>query len=198
MVFDAQTGEDGLRAAIDNLCKKAEEAVDGGANYIVLSDQDIDESHAPVPSLLAVSAVHHHLISVQKRVQTALIVESGEAREVMHAALLLGYGASAICPYMAFAVIDGLVKRGDVQLDYNTAEKNYIKALCKGLYKVMSKMGISTIRSYRGAKLFEAVGLNSEMMKDTSVLVFPLSAERSERHCKRLSEIPHRWSFHHR
>lgn len=83
----------------------------------------------------------------------------------MHAALLLGYGASAICPYMAFAVIDGLVKRGDVQLDYNTAEKNYIKALCKGLYKVMSKMGISTIRSYRGAKLFEAVGLNSEMMK---------------------------------
>lgn len=165
MVFDAQTGEDGLRAAIDNLCKKAEEAVDGGANYIVLSDRDIDESHAPVPSLLAVSAVHHHLISVQKRVQTALIVESGEAREVMHAALLLGYGASAICPYMAFAVIDGLVKRGDVQLDYNTAEKNYIKALCKGLYKVMSKMGISTIRSYRGAKLFEAVGLNSEMMK---------------------------------
>lgn len=165
MVFDAQTGEDGLRAAIDNLCKKAEEAVDGGANYIVLSDRDIDESHAPVPSLLAVSAVHHHLISVQKRVQTALIVESGEVREVMHAALLLGYGASAICPYMAFAVIDGLVKRGDVQLDYNTAEKNYIKALCKGLYKVMSKMGISTIRSYRGAKLFEAVGLNSEMMK---------------------------------
>ena len=131
MVFDAQTGEDGLRAAIDNLCKKAEEAVDGGANYIVLSDRDIDESHAPVPSLLAVSAVHHHLISVQKRVQTALIVESGEAREVMHAALLLGYGASAICPYMAFVVIDGLVKRGDVQLDYNTAEKNYIRPCVK-------------------------------------------------------------------
>ena len=127
----------------------------------------------------------------------------------MHAALLLGYGASAICPYMAFAVIDGLVKRGDVQLDYNTAEKNYIKALCKGLYKVMSKMGISTIRSYRGAKLFEAVGLNSEMMslrwRDLILmslllryLYFYYRRSRSERHCKRLSEIPHRWSFHHR
>lgn len=165
MVFKAEEGAEGLRQAIENLCKSAEEAVDSGANYIVLSDRDVDAAHAPVPSLIAVSAVHHHLISVQKRVQTALIVESGEAREVMHAALLLGYGASALCPYMAFAVIDGLVKKGDVQLDYNTAEKNYIKALCKGLYKVMSKMGISTIRSYRGAKLFEAVGLDSEVMK---------------------------------
>lgn len=165
MVFKASDGEEGLRLAIENLCKSAEEAVDAGANYIVLSDRDVDAEYAPVPSLIAVSAVHHHLISVQKRVQTALIVESGEAREVMHAALLLGYGASAICPYMAFAVIDGLVKKGDVQLDYATAEKNYIKALCKGLYKVMSKMGISTIRSYRGAKLFEAVGLNTEVMR---------------------------------
>lgn len=165
MVFKASDGEEGLRRAIENLCKSAEEAVDAGANYIVLSDRDVDAEYAPVPSLVAVSAVHHHLISVQKRVQTALIVESGEAREVMHAALLLGYGASAICPYMAFAVIDGLVKKGDVQLDYATAEKNYIKALCKGLYKVMSKMGISTIRSYRGAKLFEAVGLNAEVMR---------------------------------
>lgn len=164
MVFDVKMGEEGLRTAIENLCKKAEEAVDKGVNYIILSDRNVDASHAPVPSLLAVSAVHHHLISVQKRVQTALIVESGEAREVMHAALLLGYGASALCPYMAFAVIDQLVKKGEVQLDYHTAEKNYIKALCKGLYKVMSKMGISTIRSYRGAKLFEAVGLNTEIM----------------------------------
>ncbi|MEE1232473.1 MAG: glutamate synthase central domain-containing protein, partial [Phocaeicola sp.] len=165
MTFDVHEGADALQTAIDRLCKQAEEAVDTGANYIVLSDRGTDAGHAPVPSLLAVSAVHHHLISVQKRVQTALIVESGEAREVMHAALLLGYGASAICPYMAFAAIDQLVKKGDVQLDYPTAEKNYIKALCKGLYKVMSKMGISTIRSYRGAKLFEAVGLNTEMMK---------------------------------
>ncbi len=110
------------------------------------------------------SAVHHHLISVQKRVQTALVVESGEIREVMHAALLLGYGASAINPYMVFAVLDDLVKRGDVQMNYETAEKNYIKAVCKGLYKIMSKMGISTIRSYRGAKIFEAVGLSEELL----------------------------------
>ena len=115
-----------------------------GANYIILSDRDIDDRQAAIPSLLAISAVHHHLISVQKRVQTALIVESGEIREVMHAALLLGYGASAICPYMAYAVLDDLVKKGEVQMNYETAEKNYIKAVCKGLYKIMSKMGIST------------------------------------------------------
>ncbi|MDY5767020.1 MAG: glutamate synthase large subunit, partial [Alloprevotella sp.] len=118
-----------------------------------------------IPALLAVSAVHHHLIAVQKRVETALIVESGEIREVMHAALLLGYGASAINPYMAFAVLDDLVKRGEVQMNYETAEKNYIKALCKGLYKIMSKMGISTIRSYRGAKIFEAIGVSEEVLK---------------------------------
>lgn len=106
------------------------------------------------------------MIAVQKRVQTALIVESGEIREVMHAALLLGYGASAINPYMAFAVLDALVKQGEIQLNYETAEKNYIKAVCKGLYKVMSKMGISTIRSYRGAKIFEAIGLSQELLKE--------------------------------
>lgn len=145
--------------------QKAEESVTDGVNYIVLSDRGIDAEHAAIPSLLAVSAVHHHLISVQKRVQTALVVESGEIREVMHAALLLGYGASAINPYMVFAILDDLVKKGDVQMNYETAEKNYIKAVCKGLYKVMSKMGISTIRSYRGAKIFEAVGLSEELLK---------------------------------
>ena len=116
-----------------------------------------------IPSLLAVSAVHHHLISVQKRVQTALVVETGEMREVMHAALLLGYGASAINPYMAFAILDDLVDRQEIQLNYETAEKNYVKAICKGLFKIMSKMGISTIRSYRGAKLFEAIGLSRDL-----------------------------------
>ena len=125
--------------------------------HIVLTDRDVDATHAVIPSLLAVSAVHHHLISVGKRVQTALIVESGEMREVMHAALLLGFGASALNPYMAFAILDKLVKEKDIQLDYATAEKNYIKSICKGLFKIMSKMGISTIRSYRGAKIFEAV-----------------------------------------
>ena len=164
MLFDAARGAEGLREALNELCKKAEAAVDEGVNYIILSDREIDAAHAAIPSLLAVSAVHHHLISVQKRVQTALVVESGEIREVMHAALLLGYGASAINPYMVFAILDDMVKKGDVQLNYETAEKNYIKAVCKGLYKVMSKMGISTIRSYRGAKIFEAVGLGSEVL----------------------------------
>lgn len=145
------------------LCKQAEESVNEGVNYIVLSDRDVDAAHAAIPSLLAVSAVHHHLISVGKRVQTALIVESGEIREVMHAALLLGFGASALNPYMAFAVIDKLVNEKEIQLDYATAEKKYIKSVCKGLFKIMSKMGISTIRSYRGAKIFEAVGLSEEL-----------------------------------
>ena len=164
ILFDKNKGEAGMAARIDELCKEAEESVDRGINYIILTDRDIDESHAAIPSLIAVSAIHHYLISVQKRVQTALIVESGEIREVMHAALLLGYGASAICPYMAFAVIDDLVKHGEVQLDYATAEKNYIKAVDKGLLKIMSKMGISTIRSYRGAKIFESIGLGEEVL----------------------------------
>ena len=166
MLFPAGRGKAGLQEALAELCRRAEEAVTEGANYLILTDRDVDAAHAPIPSLLAVSAVHHHLISVQKRVQTALVVESGEIREVMHAALLLGYGASAINPYMAFAVLDDLVRRGDVQLNYETAEKNYIKALCKGLYKIMSKMGISTIRSYRGAKIFEAVGVGGELLKN--------------------------------
>ncbi|KAB4431655.1 glutamate synthase large subunit, partial [Bacteroides thetaiotaomicron] len=154
-----------LQESLNNLCKMAEESVTDGANYIVLTDRDVDATHAVIPSLLAVSAVHHHLISVGKRVQTALIVESGEMREVMHAALLLGFGASALNPYMAFAILDKLVKEKDIQLDYATAEKNYIKSICKGLFKIMSKMGISTIRSYRGAKIFEAVGLSEELSK---------------------------------
>ena len=165
MLFEAKRGKAGLQEALATLCKKAEESVTEGVNYIILSDRELDTDHAAIPSLLAVSAVHHHLIAVQKRVQTALIVESGEIREVMHAALLLGYGASAINPYMAFAVLDDLVKKGDIQMNYETAEKNYIKAICKGLYKIMSKMGISTIRSYRGAKIFEAVGLSEELLK---------------------------------
>ena len=165
ILFDIKKGEEGLRQALDDLCHDAEASVDEGVNYIILSDRDIDEKHAAIPSLLAVSAVHHYLISVGKRVQTALIVESGEIREVMHAALLLGYGASAICPYMTFAVLDDLVKKGKIQEEYATAEKNYIKAVDKGLKKIMSKMGISTIRSYRGAKIFESIGLSDDLLR---------------------------------
>ena len=165
LLFEIQKGASGLRAAIEGLCRDAEQSVDEGVNYIILSDRDIDETHAAIPSLLAVSAVHHYLISVGKRVQTALIVESGEIREVMHAALLLGYGASAICPYMTFAVLDDLVKKHKIQEEYATAEANYIKAVDKGLKKIMSKMGISTIRSYRGAKIFESIGLGEDLLR---------------------------------
>ena len=161
-----------LRNALDKLCKDAEEAVDNGYNYIILTDKmellpqgGGREGAFYIPSLLAVSAVHHYLIGVGKRVQTALIVESGEIREVMHAALLLGYGASAICPYMTFAVLDDLVKKHKVQEDYATAEAHYIKAVDKGLKKIMSKMGISTIRSYRGAKIFESIGLSEDLLR---------------------------------
>ncbi len=123
IVFEVSKGKAGLQEALNDLCKQAEQSVTDGVNYIILSDRFVDDTHAAIPSLLAVSTVHHHLISVQKRVQTALIVESGEIREVMHAALLLGYGASAINPYMAFAVLDELVRKGDVQMNYETAEE---------------------------------------------------------------------------
>ena len=166
-----QAGED-LQEALDKLCKDAEKAVDDGFNYIILTDKVLENPSeeegmqcAFIPSLLAVSAVHHYLISVGKRVQTALIVESGEIRETMHAALLLGYGASALCPYMVFAILDELVKKHKIQEDYPTAEANYIKAVKKGLFKIMAKMGISTIRSYRGAKIFESIGLSESLLK---------------------------------
>ena len=172
---DPSKGGESLRAALDQLCKDAEKAVDDGYNYIILTDREEEIRKALptfgeigggcTPSLLAVSAVHHYLISVGKRVQTALIVESGEIRETMHAALLLGYGASALCPYMTFAILDDLVKRHKIQEDYETAEKNYIKAVKKGLFKIMAKMGISTIRSYRGAKIFESIGLSENLLK---------------------------------
>ena len=165
MLFDASQGEAGLREALDRLCKEAARAVSEGANYLVLTDRNVDASMAVIPSVLAVSAVHHYLISVKKRVQTALVVETGEMREVMHAALLLGFGASAVNPYMAFAILEDLVAKQAVQLNYETAEKNYVKSLCKGLLKVLSKMGISTIRSYRGAKLFEAIGLSEDLVE---------------------------------
>ena len=166
MLFLRDKGEEGLREALDNLCHKAAQSVDDGYNYIILSDRDVDSHHVAIPSLLAVSAVHHNLISIGKRVQTALIVESGEIREVMHAALLLGYGASALCPYLTYAILDDLVKRGKIQENYATAEANYINAVKKGLFKIMAKMGISTIRSYRGAKIFESIGLSESLLRN--------------------------------
>lgn len=164
MLFDPQKGASGLEKAIEDLCLQAEKAVDNGSNYIIISDRGVDANHAAIPSLLAISAVHHYLIDRRKRMQIDIVVESAEPREVMHFALLFGYGANAVNPYLSFAVLEDLVKNGTVQLDFHTAEKNYIKSIDKGLLKTLSKMGISTLKSYLGAQLFEAVGLNSSVI----------------------------------
>lgn len=164
MIFDAAGGVESLENAIEHLCRQAEDAVDQGFNYMVLSDRQVNAHHAPIPSLLALSAVHQHLVSRRKRSQIAIIVESGEICEVMHVALLMGYGASAVNPYMAFSILKDLVDRKELQLDYQGAEQHYIKAVNKGILKIMSKMGISTIRSYRGCALFEALGVSSRLL----------------------------------
>jgi glutamate synthase (NADPH/NADH) large chain len=165
MLFDARKGADGLQSAVEQLCKDAEKAVDDGKNYIILSDRGIQENIAPIPSLMAVSAVHHYLIDKRKRMQIDLVVESAEPREVMHFALLFGYGASIINPYLSFAIIDQLVKNKAVQLDYQKAEENYINAINKGILKIMSKMGISTLRSYRSSQIFEAIGIHQDVIR---------------------------------
>lgn len=165
MLFDPQKGAEGLENAIDALCKKAEIAVDKGNNYIVLSDRGVDAKNIAIPSLLAVSAVHHYLVERRKRMQIDIVVESGEPREVMHFALLFGYGANAVNPYLSYAILEDLVKNGDIQLDFNAAEKNYIKSINKGLLKTMSKMGISTLKSYIGAQQFEAIGIGTKVIE---------------------------------
>lgn len=164
ILFPVTGGENALEESVEKLCHDAEKAVDDGKNYIILSDRNISNNMAPIPSLLAVSAVHHHLINKRKRMQIDIVVETAEAREVHHFALLFGYGASVINPYMAFAIIDKLVKEKIIQLDYQKAEENYIKAINKGLLKILSKMGISTLRSYRSAQVFEAVGINESVI----------------------------------
>ncbi|WP_430810668.1 MULTISPECIES: glutamate synthase large subunit [unclassified Carboxylicivirga] len=165
MTFSADKGGKGLEEALDRICSAAEKAVDDGMNYIILSDRDIDKDQAPVPSLLAVAATHHHLIKAKKRMQVGLVVETGEAREVMHFALLLGFGASVINPYVCFATINEMVKEGKIDMDYATARENYMKAVDKGLLKVLSKMGISTLRSYHGAQIFEAIGISEALIE---------------------------------
>ena len=171
MLFDPSGNAKGLEQAIRKLCLSVEKAVDEGKNYIVLTDRGVDKNHAPIPSLLAVSAVHHYLVEKRKRMQIDIVVESAEPREVMHFALLFGFGANAVNPYLAFAVLADKVKTGDIQLDFNTAKKNYVKAINKGLLKVLSKMGNSTLRSYRGAHIFEAIGISNTVLntyfKDT-------------------------------
>ena len=160
MCYPVDRGAAGMGAALDTLCAQAEKAVRGGHNVLILSDRDIDVAHVPVPALLATSAVHHHLIREGLRTKVGLVVETGSAREVHHFAMLAGYGAEAVHPYLAFETIAGMAEVLPADLKPAEACKRYIKAVDKGLLKVMSKMGISTYQSYCGAQIFEAVGLN--------------------------------------
>jgi glutamate synthase (ferredoxin) len=161
MLYDPAPGGRGLERALDELNKLAAEAVDAGYTILILSDRDADRTRAPIPSLLATAGVHHHLVRRGKRTRCALVVESGDAREVHHCALLLGYGAGAVNPYLAFETLEDMIRQQIlVGLSVEKAIRNYIKALNKGILKVMSKMGISTLQSYCGAQVFEAVGLD--------------------------------------
>ena len=153
-----------LENALDSICKQAEEAVASGVNFIILTDRGIDKDHAAIPSLLATAAVHHHLLRAKKRMQVGLVLETAEPREVNHMALLIGFGASFINPYAAFAVIEDRCLKGEISEEYVVARENYIKAISKGLLKILSKMGISTLRSYHGAQIFEAIGLDKKFV----------------------------------
>jgi glutamate synthase (NADPH/NADH) large chain len=163
-VFSSEKKSGLLEGRIDAICREAEDAVDNGFNIIIISDRKTDRDYVAIPSLLACAAIHHHLIKVKKRTRTGIIIETGEAREVMHFALLVGYGADAVNPYIVFATINELVVNGKIKVPggYAECESNYIKSLNKGLLKILSKMGTSTIRSYRGAQVFEAIGLSEE------------------------------------
>jgi glutamate synthase (NADPH/NADH) large chain len=167
MLFRVEGGEHRLKEAIDSLCRRASLSIKSGYTLLILSDRGVDEEYAPIPTLLALSAVHNHLVREKTRNQVALIVETGEAREVMHFALLVGYGASAINPYLALETLEDLHSKGYFPKEYTFDKvlKNYIKAVDKGLLKVLSKMGISTLQSYCGAQIFEALGLNKSLVE---------------------------------
>ena len=166
-LYDVERGGEGLAEAIEELRHKACDAIAKGARTLVISDRDSDHTRAPIPSLLAVAAVHHHLVRTKQRTMVALVVESGDAREVHHIALLIGYGAAAVNPYLAFESIEDLIREGELTgIDAGTAVRNYLKALGKGVMKVMSKMGISTVGSYTGAQAFEAIGLSKDVVDE--------------------------------
>ena len=165
ILFAPGEGAEGLERVMDELCQRVSTAVEDGCTLIVLSDRGLDAGHAPIPSLLATAGVHHHLVREGTRTRCSLVVESGEAREVHHMALLLGYGAAAINPYLAFETLEDLILEGQLgEIDFPTAIRSYVTACTKGVLKVMSKMGISTLQSYRGAQIFEAVGLNKKFV----------------------------------
>ena len=165
ILYPADSGAEGLEAAMEALFAAADKAIADGINILILSDRGMDHQHAAIPSLLAVAGLHHHLIRTGARTRIGLVLESGEPREVHHFALLIGYGVGAVNPYLAFETLDDMIHEGLlVDIDHDTACKNYVKAAVKGVVKVISKMGISTIQSYRGAQIFEAVGLDRSLV----------------------------------
>ncbi|MGY1988757.1 glutamate synthase large subunit [Mycolicibacterium fortuitum] len=164
-LYPVNRGGQGLKEALDNVRAKVSEAIREGARIIVLSDRESNETMAPIPSLLSVAAVHHHLVRERTRTKVGLVVEAGDAREVHHMAMLCGFGAAAINPYMAFESIEDMVDRGVISgISSDKAKANYVKAAGKGVLKVMSKMGISTLASYTGAQLFQAIGISQEVL----------------------------------
>ncbi len=166
-LYDVERGEEGLADALEDLRIRACDAIAKGARTLVISDRDSDHTKAPIPSLLAVSAVHHHLVRSKERTTVALVVESGDAREVHHIAMLIGFGAAAVNPYLAFESIEDLIREGELTgIEPAAAVRNYLKALGKGVMKVMSKMGISTVASYTGAQAFEAVGIDRDVIDE--------------------------------
>ncbi|GLZ29664.1 glutamate synthase [Lentzea sp. NBRC 105346] len=166
-LYEVDGGGEALRAAIERVRREASEAIANGARTLVLSDRDSDHRMAPIPSLLLVSAVHHHLVRTKERLRVALVVETGDAREVHHIAALLSYGAAAVNPYLAFETIEDLISQGAITgIEAHKAIRNYVKALVKGVLKIMSKMGISTVGAYTAAQIFEAVGLSNELLEE--------------------------------
>ena len=166
-LFPVSKGEKGMEQALDALCQSASKAIEEGATILVLSDKGVDANNAALPSLLAIAGVHHHLLRERTRTRVGLVVETGEAREMMHFALLIGYGAGAIYPYLAYETVAEIADEAVyiTKMDSETAISNFIKATRKGLFKIIAKMGISTIQSYRGAQIFEAVGLGEELIE---------------------------------
>jgi glutamate synthase (ferredoxin) len=165
MLFSPAEGTGGLEKALDRLFADADSAIENGTNILILSDRGVDKEHAAIPALLAVAGLHHHLIRTGKRTRGGILLESGEPREVHHFSVLIGYGATAINPYLAFESLDDMIRQGLLpDIDHKTAMKNYIKGSVKGVVKTMAKMGISTVQSYRGAQIFEAVGLHHTLI----------------------------------
>jgi len=165
IIFDPRGGAEALEQAMDEICAQADRSIASGKNILILSDRGVNKNNAPIPALLAVGGLHHHLIRRGTRTQVDLVLESGEPREVHHFCTLIGYGCGAINPYLAFETLDDMIRQGLlVKVDHKTACKNFIKAATKGIIKVASKIGISTMQSYRGAQIFEAVGLNQAVV----------------------------------